>query len=486
MTFYHSTRTKQKLVDADTAIIKGLADLQGLYVPEEIPQLDYRLLLTADYLSLASAILQCYFNNEHLTQDVQKAYQTNFDCSEVTPLVKVGNDYFLELYHGPTCAFKDVALTLLPHLLTSAYQRKAIQKNIVILTATSGDTGKAALEGFKDVEKVFIKVLYPDQLVSSTQQRQMVTTEGANTEVLAVKGNFDDCQRAVKELMEKNLIFENLQLSSANSINIGRLIPQIVYYFKAYIDLIQQHQICPDESVDFIVPTGNFGNILAGYLAKRMGLPIGKLICASNENHVLTDFLQTGCYDRNRALIKTSSPSIDILVSSNLERLLYFESQDDQKVKAYMEQLNNQGFYQIDDVLLKQIQNHFIGYYANQQEVAQIIQTYYQQYHYLMDTHTAVAVCCMQKYQQEYPAHPCVVLATASPFKFSKDVYQAITGKEITDDLNCPDILADWTGKPLPEAIAHLKDKPIRFRQVISKEDIQLTLIKKLQEINHD
>ncbi len=481
-----STRNDKNIIDGDGAIIKGLAKDGGLYLPETIEAIDLNSLKDLNYLDLASAILSHFFDNEEVSANVSKAYTNSFDSEEITPLTKVGNDYFIELFHGPTCAFKDVALTLLPHLLTSAYKKKAIEKNIVILTATSGDTGKAALEGFKDVENVFIKVLYPYKLVSSTQERQMVTTEGKNTEVLAVRGNFDDCQKTVKKIMEEEKFYEHLQLSSANSINIGRLIPQIVYYFKSYFDLLRNEEITEGELVDFIVPTGNFGDILAGYFAKRMGLPVGKLVCASNVNNVLTDFLNTGVYNKNRPLIKTISPSIDILVSSNLERLLYLESNDSAKVKEYMEALNKDGIYSVDEKLLQNIQNHFVGYSATEQEVMDTIKEYYNDYNYLIDTHTSVAVSCMKKYQKEHEHNKCIVLSTASPFKFSKDVYYAITGQEIADDLSCPDKLSALTGKEVPPSLAALAYKPIRFTEVVDKDAINSVLLEKLQEINHD
>ena len=484
---FRSTRSKNGLVSSAEAIVQGLAPDGGLYCPQKIGQLDYHEFKDASYEEIALRVISALFpdfHQEELAKDIRLAYADSFRTDEITPLVKKGDAYYLELWHGPTCAFKDIALTLLPKLLKSAYRALQIQKDIVILTATSGDTGKAALEGFKDEEHVFIKVLYPHQMVSLTQEMQMRTTGGNNTEVLAVKGNFDDCQRTVKAIMENHPDYKHLLLSSANSINIGRLAPQVVYYFKAYLDLLKKNEIKDGEAIDFIVPTGNFGDILAGYLAKEMGLPVHKLICASNKNNVLEDFIHTGVYDANRPLYNTASPSIDILVSSNLERLLYLMSQDTELIAELMQELKEKRCYRIPSSLLEKIQSVFAGYSCSEEEVKKTIQEVYQNDHYLIDPHTAVAACALKKYSDTEHKH--VVLSTASPYKFSAAVYEAITKESIPEDLDAMDRLFDITHQEIPRPLSLLKEAEIRFSEVLEKNSAKETIEQKLKEMDHD
>ena len=477
---YISTRNNEIIVDSYEAILKGLAPDGGLFVPVKINAFtDISLLRKLSYQDLAMEVMSKIFDDigkDELRSCIDGAYDDKFDSLDITPVIKSGDYYFLELYHGPTSAFKDVALTFLPRVLKIANDKKGDGKKVAIITATSGDTGKAALEGFRDVEGTLIKVLYPYKMVSKIQERQMSTTLGNNVEVLAVKGNFDDCQIMAKELLE-NFDGQNIHLSSANSINIGRLIPQIVYYFKAYFDLLNKKEISDDEKIDFVVPTGNFGDILAGYFAKKMGLPIGKLVCASNENNVLTNFMETGIYDANRKLYNTMSPSIDILVSSNFERLLYYASKDTNKVNKYMSGLKKDRLFKVDEEILEEIKKDFVGIYSTQDEAKATIKNHYDNYSYLIDTHTAVALACASKYNSE---NKKVVLSTASPFKFSKDVYFALNGKEIEDNLEAMDSLSSYTGLDVPCNLNKLKSLPIRFEEVIETSDMNI-LVKKLE-----
>ena len=467
---YINSRNANEIVDSKTAIINGLAQNGGLYVPQEINKIDdiYKL-KDLDYKQLASNIISIFFSELDINDCVNKAYGNNFDNVDITPLKKINDDYFLELYHGPTCAFKDVALQFLPHVLTKS---NSDDKPIVILSATSGDTGKAALEGFKDVDNTRICVLYPYKMVSIVQERQMSTTSGNNTNVIAVKGNFDDCQRIVKEILEDNKL-DNIHLTSANSINIARLIPQVVYYFKAYFDLLNKQEIKQDELVDYYVPTGNFGDILAGYIAKKLGLPVNKLVCASNKNNVLTDFLNNGIYKADRPFYNTMEPSIDILVSSNLERLLYLKSKDDKLVKELMESLKTNKEYKISNELLSSIKEDFIGVDAKEDEVKQVIKEYYDKYHYLIDPHSAVALVASKKVNS---TNKKIILSTASPFKFSKDVYKCITNEEIDDDLNAIETLENYTNLKAPDSLSSLKNKEVRFKEVIDIQDKEYLL----------
>ena len=467
---YINSRNANEIVDSKTAIINGLAQNGGLYVPQEINKIDdiYKL-KDLDYKQLASNIISIFFSELDINDCVNKAYGNNFDNVDITPLKKINDDYFLELYHGPTCAFKDVALQFLPHVLNKS---NSDDKPIVILSATSGDTGKAALEGFKDVDNTRICVLYPYKMVSIVQERQMSTTSGNNTNVIAVKGNFDDCQRIVKEILEDNKL-DNIHLTSANSINIARLIPQVVYYFKAYFDLLNKQEIKQDELVDYYVPTGNFGDILAGYIAKKLGLPVNKLVCASNKNNVLTDFLNNGIYKADRPFYNTMEPSIDILVSSNLERLLYLKSKDDKLVKELMESLKTNKEYKISNELLSSIKEDFIGVDAKEDEVKQVIKEYYDKYHYLIDPHSAVALVASKKVNS---TNKKIILSTASPFKFSKDVYKCLTNEEIDDDLNAIETLENYTNLKAPDSLSSLKNKEVRFKEVIDIQDKEYLL----------
>ena len=492
---YISTRNKEKIVSVSEAIIQGLADDGGLYTPQALDQkVDLASTLKMSYLELAQYILSLFlsdFSHEQIQQCVQNAYQNSFENNEVAPLCKYNDGWLMELWHGPTSAFKDVALTLLPHLLTAAYQNQNENDLISILTATSGDTGKAAINGFADVKNTAITVLYPEVGVSDIQKRQMQTSLGKNVEVIAVKGNFDDCQRIVKDAMKDPVVLEackHMKLSSANSINIGRLIPQIVYYFDSYAKLVNHGDIQLGDVVNFVVPSGNFGNILAGYLAKQLGLPIKKLVCASNSNNVLTDFIRTGTYNANRTFIPTISPSMDILVSSNLERLLFLLSNhNDVLINQYMASLKNDGHYTISDDLRQRLQESFAAYDCSEDECKKVIHDTFHKEHILIDPHTAVAVHACHAYKQESnDATPCIILSTASAYKFAKDVYTALTGKSCTDEFEAMNALHDYTSVVIPKNLACLKDMEIRFTNTVKKEDALATIAKRLEGLQHD
>ena len=466
---YISTRGQSPAVDSAQAVLSGLAPDGGLYMPGDIPAFDWQhcLALSAQQMSAAilSALLPDIPNMDAL---VKRAYTGKFETEDLTPTVPVGDFQVLELFRGPTSAFKDVALSMLPQLLTAAKQKKGIAQEIRILTATSGDTGKAALVGFQDVPGVSICVFYPFGGVSQVQRAQMVTQEGENVHVCAVEGNFDDAQTGVKNIFAacqgKALPF---LLSSANSINIGRLAPQIMYYFKSYADLLSRKVISLGDKVDFSVPTGNFGDILAGYLAKKLGLPVGRLICASNANNVLTDFLTTGVYDRRRPLLKTTSPSMDILVSSNLERLLYLLSGDTALVAGLMKDLNEQGFYRVPDALLAAIQAEFAAGYCNDAQAEAVIGRVYREQGYLMDPHTACGWAAAETHRGDAPT---VVLSTASPYKFSTAVLTAIGADISGSEYDRMERMQTLTGIPIPPALAALRTKPERHTGVIAKE----------------
>ena len=466
---YISTRGQSPAVDSAQAVLSGLAPDGGLYMPRAIPAFDWQhcLALSAQQMSAAilSALLPDIPNMDAL---VKLAYTGKFETEDLTPTVPVGDFQVLELFRGPTSAFKDVALSMLPQLLTAAKQKKGIAQEIRILTATSGDTGKAALVGFQDVPGVSICVFYPFGGVSQVQRAQMVTQEGENVHVCAVEGNFDDAQTGVKNIFAacqgKALPF---LLSSANSINIGRLAPQIMYYFKSYADLLSRKVISLGDKVDFSVPTGNFGDILAGYLAKKLGLPVGRLICASNANNVLTDFLTTGVYDRRRPLLKTTSPSMDILVSSNLERLLYLLSGDTALVAGLMKDLNEQGFYRVPDALLTAIQAEFAAGYCNDAQAEAVIGRVYREQGYLMDPHTACGWAAAETHRGDAPT---VVLSTASPYKFSTAVLTAIGADISGSEYDRMERMQTLTGIPIPPALAALRTKPERHTGVIPKE----------------
>ena len=434
---YKSTRNAEHTATASEAILKGLAEDGGLFVPVQIPKLDVTMeeLKTMSYQETAYAVMKQFltdFTEEELKGCIARAYDSKFDTEVIAPLVKVGDTYHLELFHGATIAFKDMALSILPHLLTTAAKKNQVKNEIVILTATSGDTGKAALAGFADVPGTKIIVFYPKNGVSRVQELQMVMQKGENTSVVAIHGNFDNAQSGVKALfedkeLEKELSEAGYQFSSANSINIGRLVPQIVYYVYAYAKLLENEEIADGEELNVTVPTGNFGNILAAYYAKQMGVPIGKLICASNENEVLFDFFQTGTYDRNRKFVLTSSPSMDILISSNLERLIYtISGQDAKKDSELMEQLKENGKYEITAEMKEKLKD-FAGGYATEEETKAAIHEVYKKTRYVMDTHTAVASHVSREYRKESGDNrKMLVASTASPYKFVRSVMSAI------------------------------------------------------------
>ena len=471
--FYKSTRNSNTKVTASQAILKGLAEDGGLFVPSQIPKLPVSLqeLKEMNYQETAYTVMKEFFTDfteEELKNCIEKAYDSKFDTEVIAPLSKVEDAYYLELYHGATIAFKDMALSILPHLLTTSAKKNGVKNDIVILTATSGDTGKAALAGFADVEGVKIIVFYPKNGVSKVQELQMVTQKGANTSVVAVHGNFDNAQSGVKAMFEDKELAKELgeagyQFSSANSINIGRLIPQVVYYVYAYAKLLQNGEIAEGEEMNVVVPTGNFGNILAAFYAKNMGLPIAKLICASNENKVLYDFFRTGTYDKNREFILTTSPSMDILISSNLERLIYLlAGEDDKKTQELMSELKEKGIYTISDDMKAQLKE-FVGGYATEDEVKQTIHDIYKETGYVMDTHTAVAATVYQAYRKESKdEHKTVIASTASPYKFARSVMTAIDEKyNKLEEFPLIDELQKISGMAIPKAIEEIRNAQI-------------------------
>ena len=476
---YHSTRSKEFCADSAQAVLQGLAPDGGLYMPCALPAFDWQACLQGDTYHMATAILSAFLPDiPGMEQLVRKAYTGKFATEALTPTVAVGDFTVLELFHGPTSAFKDVALSMLPQLLTAAKAEKQMVDDILILTATSGDTGKAALEGFKDVPGVRICVFYPDGGVSKVQRAQMVTQEGGNVTVCAVKGNFDDAQTGVKNIFaacgdSKLLEGKGFRLSSANSINIGRLAPQVTYYFKAYKDLLDAGRIALGDEVNFSVPTGNFGDILAGYLAKRLGLPVGRLICASNANNVLTDFINTGVYDRRRVLHKTLSPSMDILVSSNLERLLYLLSGDTELVAELMQALNTDGCYTVPESLRSAIGKDFSAGYCDDVRAQQTIAKVFQQTGYVCDPHTASGWAVAEDYvNQTGDTRPMVVLSTASPYKFPAAVLEALGGNCGADEFDQMEQLQTHTGVKIPAPLAALRGKEERHTGVIAKDEM--------------
>lgn len=469
---YHSTRSEAHFVDSAEAVLEGLAPDGGLYMPESIPAFDWQACLRGSSTEMSAKILAALLPDiPDMDTLVRRAYQGKFETEDLTPTVSVGGYSVLELFRGPTSAFKDVALSMLPQLLTAAKAVKGMEKDILILTATSGDTGKAALEGFRDVPGVRICVFYPDGGVSQVQRAQMVTQEGSNVAVSAVRGNFDDAQTGVKNIFAacqgRELPYA---LSSANSINIGRLAPQIVYYYDAYLKLVRAGRIRMSEAVDFSVPTGNFGDILAGYLARLSGLPVGRLICASNANNVLTDFFNTAVYDKNRPFLTTTSPSMDILVSSNLERLVYLAlNRDAAAVRERMEQLRNQGRYALPEEAMARIRACFTGVCASDQEGMDAIARVYREHGYLMDPHTAVAWRGMEK--AGTGSAPCVVLSTASPCKFPACVLTAL-GQSVPQEAQAQLDALTALGAPLPRALEGVLQRPVRFSDVIVPQDM--------------
>jgi len=487
---YKSTRSSSDSVTASQAILKGLADDGGLFVPESIPVLDKSLAAFSKmtYQETAYEVMKLFFTDfseEELKSCISKAYDEKFDAKMIAPLVEADGTYYLELFHGATIAFKDMALSILPHLLITSAKKNNVTNEIVILTATRGDTGKAALAGFAGVKGTKIIVFYPKHGVSPIQEKQMVTQKGDNTFVVGITGNFDDAQTGVKQIFgDKELaeIMDNAgyQFSSANSINIGRLVPQVVYYVYAYAQLLKEGKISDGEAINVVVPTGNFGNILAAYFAKHMGVPIAKLICASNENKVLYDFFETGVYDKNREFILTSSPSMDILISSNLERLIYLAAgADADKNTAFMKALSSEGKYEITSDM-KAKMTDFYGGYATEAQTAETIKTLYEKTGYVIDTHTAVASTVFEKYKKATGDTTKTVLAsTASPFKFTRSVMNAIDAKyDKMEDFELVDELSKLANVKVPNAIEEIRTAPVLHDTVCEKEEMKSVVMK--------
>lgn len=485
---YNSTRNNGIRVRASEAILKGISEDGGLFVPDHVPALDKSLkeLAGMTYQEVAYEVMKLYltdFTEEELKNCIGRAYDSKFDTESIAPLVSADKAYYLELFHGATIAFKDMALSILPHLMTTAAKKNNVTNEIVILTATSGDTGKAALAGFAGVEGTRIIVFYPKNGVSPIQEKQMVTQKGDNTYVVGIHGNFDDAQTGVKCIfadkeLAKKMDGQGYQFSSANSINIGRLVPQIVYYVYAYATLLAEEKITEGENINVVVPTGNFGNILAAFYAKNMGLPIDKLICASNDNKVLYDFFRTGVYDRNREFVLTSSPSMDILISSNLERLIYkIAESDGDKTAQLMKALGGDGKYEITGPM-RALLADFYGNYASEQETAATIKALYEETGYVIDTHTAVAACVYGKYKEETKDEtPTVIASTASPFKFTRSVMNAIDEKyDRMSDFELVDELSALANVAVPEAIEEIKSAPVIHDYICDKEAMQKTV----------
>lgn len=492
--FYNSTRDKTVTVTASQAILKGLAEDGGLFVPSYIPALDVDMDVLKDmsYQETAYEVMSRFFTDfteDELKECIAGAYDEKFDTEEIAPLEKKGDIFYLELFHGATIAFKDMALSILPHLMTTAARKNKAEREIVILTATSGDTGKAALAGFADVPGTKIIVFYPKNGVSPIQEKQMVTQKGENTYVVGIHGNFDDAQTGVKQLfgdeaLKEELRKEGYQFSSANSINIGRLVPQVVYYVYAYAKLYASGEVKKDEPINVAVPTGNFGNILAAYYAKEMGIPIRKLICASNENKVLYDFFCTGSYDRNREFILTDSPSMDILISSNLERLIYkISGADDQMDAALMRELSQKGVYTITEEMKGKL-GDFYGNFADGRETAEEIRRIYGDFGYVLDTHTAVASAVYRKYQKETSDDTkTVIVSTASPFKFTRSVMGAIGEKcEAMDDFALVDELSRQSGVSVPQAVETIRTAPVLHNTVVKADEMK-AVVKKILKV---
>lgn len=495
--YYNSTRDNSCRVTAAQAISRGISSEGGLFVPEAFPQLsmdELQGLVGKSYNEKAKAVLSKFltdFSAEELANCVDCAYTTEkFDSGNISEIAKVGEHaYLLELWHGPTCAFKDMALQLLPHLLTVSAEKTVPGKEIVVLVATSGDTGKAALEGFKDVSGTKMLVFYPVHGVSNMQKLQMTTQEGGNVAVCAIEGNFDDAQSGVKKIFTDPDVLKELEkngqmFSSANSINWGRLVPQIVYYIAAYTSLVEQGEISLGEQVNVVVPTGNFGNILAAYYAKGMGLPVGKLICASNRNKVLTDFLRTGVYDKNREFHTTPSPSMDILISSNLERLLYdLCGKDDAQIREWFSALAKEGRYSVTSEVLSKLRAGFYGGYCTDEETLSTIGKVFREYGYLSDTHTAVGLKVYEDYVQVTgDTAKTIIASTASPYKFTGSVLKAITKDPIPeDDFAQVELLAKLSGTTPPASLLALKDKKVRFTGSVQKEEMVEQVLRMLR-----
>lgn len=493
--YYKSTRDSGVKITSAEAIVQGISADGGLFVPSEIPNITMDEIVKLgdmSYSERAAYIFAKYltdFTDAEIRYCTDNAYNDkNFDTNNISEISHLfDGTYILELWHGPTCAFKDMALQILPYLLTTSAKKINIDKKIVILVATSGDTGKAALEGFADVPGTQIMVFYPEDGVSPMQKRQMTTQDGSNVAVCGIKGNFDDCQNGVKAIFTNEEIKEKLDknglmFSSANSINWGRLAPQIIYYISAYATLVKDEEIKAGDKINIVVPTGNFGNILAAYYAKHMGLPVNKLICASNSNKVLTDFIKTGVYDRNREFITTISPSMDILISSNLERLLYLMcGENDAMIKEWFGSLAKTGKYEVTEEIKKKLAEEFAAGYCDDTATKAAIKEIYGKYSYTLDTHTAVAVKVYEDYRAETGDNTKTVIAsTASPYKFSASVLEAIEGKTSDDEFAMVDRLAELSGYEIPKSLAALKTKERRFKDVISKEEQKDYVLKKL------
>ncbi len=474
---YISTRNASESfegVSAAYAIKQGLSSNGGLFMPTEIPKLndaEMKKIKDMSYPERAAYILSKYltdYSYEELLEDASAAYSEKRFPGGAAPVVKVKDGlYSLELWHGPTCAFKDMALQIMPRLLSRALTKTNEEKTALILVATSGDTGKAALEGYRDIDKIKIIVFYPKNGVSRVQELQMVTQDGSNVSVCAIDGNFDDAQTGVKkmfvdEAFREKMAGEGCILSSANSINFGRLAPQIVYYISAYLDLVKEGEIKMGDEIDITVPTGNFGNILAAYMAKQMGMPFGRFVCASNQNNILTDFINTGVYDKSREFMLSISPSMDILISSNLERLLYLIS-GDQSTAKWMSELSSEGKYTVDGETLKKLQDEFSGFFCSEDETKATIKRFFEGDGYLMDTHTAVGFNCAEQYMKKAKAtRPMLVASTASPYKFASDVYASLT-KEKPEDLASLELLCSLTGTEIPAPLAKIGERKVRF-----------------------
>ena len=491
---YKSTRGTGETLKASEAILKGLADDGGLFVPTEIPKLEATIdeLSKMTYQQVAYEVMKLFFTDfteEELKNCITKAYDSKFDTEEIAPLAEVDGAYYLELFHGKTIAFKDMALSILPHLLTTSAKKNNVKNEIVILTATSGDTGKAAMAGFADVEGTRIIVFYPHGGVSKVQEKQMVTQKGNNTYVVAIEGNFDQAQSGVKAIfgnkeLAKEMDEKGFQFSSANSMNIGRLVPQVAYYVYAYAKLYAEGKLAKDQKMNVVVPTGNFGNILAAYYAKNMGLPIAKLICASNENKVLFDFFKTGEYDKNRDFILTSSPSMDILISSNLERLIYkIAGNSSEKNSELMNDLATKGKYTITDEMKAELDD-FYGNYATEEETAKVIKDTYEKTGYVMDTHTAVAASTYKKYVAETNDDAITVIAsTASPFKFARSVMDAINPEyDKLDDFELIDELSKIANVKIPNAIEEIRNAEVRHNNLVEVDGME-AIVKKFLNI---
>ena len=484
---YQSTRNHRLQASSAAAVLEGIAADGGLYIRNDLSTMnfDWKGLLGEDSLTMSARILSALLPDiPDMETLVKQGYEGKFETDELTPLAQVGDRYVLELFRGPTSAFKDVALSLLPRLITSAKTVCGVDDEIVILTATSGDTGKAALEGFHDVPGTRIIVFYPHGGVSTVQQAQMATQEGSNVCVCAVRGNFDDAQTGVKNIFaacqDKDL--HGVRLSSANSINIGRLAPQVMYYFRAYADLVKAGRIRVGDTVHYVVPTGNFGDILAGYFAKLMGLPVGKLVCASNANDVLTEFLSTGVYDKRRPFHKTTSPSMDILVSSNLERMLYLLSDgDDAYVAGLMRQLRDEGRYQVTDKMLARLHEIFSCACCDDAQAAEVMGRVWREHGYVCDPHTAVAWHAADAFMEQADGAPVVVLSTASPYKFPAAVLSALGEEPGDDEFAMMDKLSALTGTPIPKNLATLREKQVRHKDVIDKDAMLDYVLGKIQ-----